>query len=65
MAKAQDRPDYRSFVLVCWQERSQDAAENNLWRYRLEDPHSGMRWGFVNLLEVAEFLHLKLTDSQG
>ena len=63
MKRVDEQPDYRSFVLVCWAEGGQEQPTQPIWRFRLEDPHSGERWGFVNLIEIADFLQLKLITS--
>jgi hypothetical protein len=63
MKQTNEQPDYHSFVLVCWAEGGQKPPSQPIWRFRLEDPHSGERWGFVDLVEIAEFLQLKLITS--
>ena len=42
-------PRYRSYLLTFWEERSQDPAASAVWRFRLEDPHTGQRRGFADL----------------
>lgn len=47
---------YRAFVLRTWQESGQDSAGTGIWRYSLEDPHSGERFGFATIDALVAFL---------
>jgi hypothetical protein len=42
-------PRYRSYLLTFWEERNRDAAESAVWRFSLEDPHTGKWSGFARL----------------
>jgi len=42
-------PHYRSFLLTLWEERSQDPSLPSVWRFRLEDPHTGQQRGFADM----------------
>ncbi len=42
-------PHYQSYLLTLWQERSLDPSLPAVWRFRLEDPHTGGRRGFADL----------------
>ena len=42
-------PRYRSYLLTFWEERSQDPSVPVVWRFSLEDPHTGQRRGFADL----------------
>ena len=42
-------PRYRSYLLTFWEERSQDPTASAVWRFSLEDPHTGKRSGFADL----------------
>lgn len=53
---------YRAFVLRTWQESSQGAA--GIWRYSLEDPHSGERYGFATIDALVEFLQSQTVPAQ-
>ena len=45
-----DRPPrYRSYLLAFWEERSQVPSAPAVWRFSLEDPHTGQRRGFATL----------------
>ena len=64
MKNVEEPPSYRAFILVCWIEGRRETAVAPIWRFRLEDPHSGERWGFVTLIEVTAFLQSKLYELQ-
>ncbi|MBI5654018.1 MAG: hypothetical protein HZC40_26755 [Chloroflexi bacterium] len=42
---------YRSFLLRLWQD-----GDTHIWRFSLEDPHTGERRGLANLDAVIAFL---------
>jgi hypothetical protein len=42
-------PRYRTYLLIFWEERSQDPAAPAVWRFSLEDPRTGQRRGFADL----------------
>ena len=46
-----NRPHYCSYLLRCWAE-TDTQGEISLWRFSLEDPHTGRRRGFANLVEL-------------
>jgi hypothetical protein len=58
-------PRYRSYLLSFWEERSQDPDTPVIWRFRLEDPHTGQRRGFASIEKVITFLQTELTNSEG
>ena len=43
---------YCSYLLRCWQERGGPAVEPSVWRFSLEDAHTGVRRGFATLEAV-------------
>ena len=49
MAILEKPPHYRSYLLVFWEERGLDPASPEVWRFRLEDAHTGQRRGFADL----------------
>jgi len=55
-------PCYRSYLLICWGEQSQDPSEPVVWRFRLEDPHTGRRRGFASLEALVAVLERELPD---
>ncbi len=48
-------PRYRAFLLILWEERSQD-GDAQVWRLRLEDPRTGQQRGFASLEALVEAL---------
>jgi hypothetical protein len=46
-----------------WQERSRDKEIAVVWRFRLEDPHTGQRRGFANLEALMAALEKEIEDS--
>ena len=53
-------PSYRSYVLTCWAEQSQDPSVPVVWRFSLEDPHTGQRRGFVSPEDLFAFLEQQM-----
>lgn len=53
-------PRYHTFLLTMWEERSQDPTTPSAWRYRLEDPHTGQKQGFIKLKNLLAVLEEKL-----
>ena len=50
---------YRSFLLRLWAEE-----ESLVWRFSLEDPHTGERHGFANWEKLREFLKEVMEQEQ-
>jgi hypothetical protein len=57
-------PKYKAYLLRFWEERSQQMALPPLWRFSLQDPHTGHRHGFPNLEALVAFLRVELNDAQ-
>lgn len=57
-------PRYRSYLLTFWEERSRNPEVSVVWRFRLEDPRTGLRRGFARLEEMVEFLQTELDNIQ-
>jgi len=53
-------PRHRAFLLRYWEERGQGAGRSVVWRFSLEDAHTGQRRGFANLEEMVAFLRSQL-----
>lgn len=53
-------PRYRAYLLRCWQERSQQPEHLGVWRFSLQEPHSGQRRGFASLEALMAFLETQL-----
>jgi hypothetical protein len=56
----QRAPQYRSFLLRCWEE-CDGVAGTRLWRYSLADAHTGQRHGFASLNDLLAALEAELT----
>ena len=53
-------PHYHAYLLRFWQERGRDLARMVVWRFSLEDPHTGERRGFANMKELLAFLEERM-----
>ncbi len=51
-----DLPVHHTYLFTIWEERSKQSGADVVWRYRLEDPHSGKKYLFATLAEVVQFL---------
>ena len=56
-------PRYRSYLLSFWEERGQDPDAPVVWRFRLEDPHTGQRRGFADLKALMAALEQETSNS--
>ena len=54
-------PRYRSYLLTFWVERSQDPKTPKVWRFSLEDPHTGQRRGFASLEALVAALQQEMS----
>jgi len=54
---------YRIFLLTCWLEDDDDWRDPELWRFRMEDPRTGMRRGCVGIKRLATLLVDQIADS--
>ena len=57
-------PRYRSYLLTFWEERSHDSITPAVWRFSLEDPHTGHRRGFASLEGLFDFLQTELVNDE-
>jgi hypothetical protein len=57
-------PSYRTYLIRCWEERSRDTMHPTVWRFSLEDPHTGRRRGFASLEDMLAFLKGELAASR-
>jgi hypothetical protein len=64
MSLRAEPPHHRTYLLTYWEERSEDTDVPGTWRFRLEDPHSGLQHGFTTLGELVAYLQRELTDKQ-
>jgi len=52
---------YQSYLLRCWQECDKE-TDTPIWRFSLEDPRTGKRLGFTNLLALTKTLETDLLN---
>lgn len=58
-------PRYQTYLLRCWQERSQqDEGLVVVWRFSLEDPRTGQRRGFASLEALLASLKTELSNDK-
>ncbi|WP_129671910.1 hypothetical protein [Candidatus Chloroploca sp. Khr17] len=53
-------PEYRVYLLRCWQERSQKEPSQAKWNFTIEDPKTRQRHGFPDLDSLTAFLKTQL-----
>jgi len=49
-------PRYHAYMLRMWEERSEDGGQRAVWRFQVEDPHTGRRHGFDGLPALLAYL---------
>ena len=57
-------PRYRSYLLSFWEERSTDPDVPVVWRFSLQDPHTGQRHGFASLDKVVAALEQEMVGKR-
>ena len=57
-------PNYCVYLLRFWEETSQLPNAPGVWRFSLEDPHTGERRGFISVEELAIFLRRQMSARQ-
>lgn len=57
-------PQYHSYVLRFWEERSSFTSQEPTWRFSLENVNTHTRYGFRNVEELVTFLkqHTKILN---
>ena len=58
-----DHPHYCAYLLRCWAEHSSQPQQPLIWRFSVEDPHSGDRRGFASFEALVAFLVAQLQDA--
>lgn len=53
---------YQAYLLRCWEERSDLPDGRVIWRFSLEDPHTGQRRGFATFDALMAVLRDELAD---
>jgi len=56
-------PHYQVYLLRFWQERDHLPETAMVWRFSLEDPHTGERRGFADLPALQDFLAVQVEAS--
>ena len=59
-----ERNQYQAFLLRFWSEFREDPDENKIWRFSLEDPHTGQVRGFANLKALMRFLRSQISTTK-
>lgn len=54
---------YRILLLTCWLEEQEDWRDPELWRFRLEDPRTGVRRGCVGSERLVALLVEQIAES--
>jgi len=57
---AKGRPRYRAYLLRLWWAGHDGEAG---WRASLEEPHTGIRYGFATLAQLFDFLKQRTEDT--
>jgi hypothetical protein len=61
MANVHDKPPrYKTYVLRCWEARSQHADRPATWRFSVEDAWTGEKRTFADLASVFAFLEAQI-----
>jgi hypothetical protein len=53
-------PQYRSYLLRCWETRIDHPGHPATWRFSLQDSQTGQRCGFADLGALVTFLQTEL-----
>ncbi len=51
---------YCAYLLRCWTEHSGQADHHVVWRFSIEDPHTGERQGFATFEQLLVFLRQEM-----
>lgn len=57
-------PYYRIYLLTVWQEQNRGPPERIVWRFRLEDPHTGRQRLFADTMTLLTALEEFILASQ-
>ncbi len=55
-------PRYCAYLLRCWTKHSSHPDHSAVWRFSLENPHTGTRYGFATFEALIAFLAMQLND---
>jgi hypothetical protein len=53
---------YHAYLLRFWEEKRENPKLPGTWRFSLEDPRTGERWGFANLEALRAFLRRETSE---
>ena len=57
-------PRYRSYLLTLWEERSQNPASPEVWRFTLEEPRTGQRRAYAGLTALMAALQVVINEKE-
>lgn len=57
-------PRYQSYLLRCWEVRSQQPDQPPTWRFSLQNPQTEQKHGFADLEELVDFLRAELDQNR-
>ena len=57
-------PRYQSYVLRCWEMRSQHPDRPATWRFSLEDPRTGEKHHVADVDALIAFLHATFENTK-
>ena len=57
-------PQYRSYLITFWEERSQEPDPAAEWRFSMEDPRTGTRRGFATLGALVTALEQEIDQAR-
>ena len=55
-------PKYQTYILKCWQERSEGEESTLIVRFSLEETTTQVRYGFKSLEEMTNFLQQQCVE---
>ncbi len=62
MPRHSESPDLRAYMLRFWKVHSNDPQRPATWRFSLEDPHTGEKFGFADLEMLVAFLQAEIAS---
>ncbi len=65
MCATDSLPRYYAYMLRCWAESTASPNQPVIWRFSLEDPHTGVRLGFASFEALVAFLVAELQHELG
>ncbi|HDN80610.1 MAG TPA: hypothetical protein ENG33_09120 [Chloroflexi bacterium] len=60
MSDEQSGLRYQAYLLRLWEERPASPGRPGIWRFSLEDPRTGQRYGFTTLEALMDFLRKQI-----